>query len=415
MSQPLDQRSPWMGINPAADSTEWARLLCRAHSLALRSGRAPAVMRSLVASSWDRATAAKVDPDGRAPRVIDDSAALRAFSRSPISTILPGVEQVLAEATKRAQGFAALSDAEGLLLWVDGSPRGLEAAASAGFAPGHLASETAVGTNAVGTAIAIDDPVEIFSAEHFSRRLHGLACVATPIRDPDSRRTIAVLDLSAGFGAMHPHSLSLVTAVAMTVEAHLAAETRRRDDRRRAHYLELVARGGYDRSALISESGRVLAAAPRGWLGEKVKLGADGAPILPEGAEVAEQTVGGALLVRPAKRQRRPRIERIQLEPTGFGRVRVTIGAWSHELSRRRSEILILLALNPEGLGGEELRLMLSGRVPQPVTLRAEIFRLRKLLGPVIAASPYRIAAEVDADPTALAAVLKQGATSAIG
>lgn len=404
-----------MGIEPTADSVSWSRLLRRAHSFALRNGRAPKAMRSLVANSWNRATAANIDPDGRAPRLIDHSEASRAFAENPISSILPRVESVLAEATRGTQGFAALSDAQGLLLWVDGSPSGLETAAGAGFVPGHLASEAAVGTNAVGTALAVGDPVQIFSAEHFSRRLHRLACVAAPIRDAESGATVAVLDLSADFAAMHPHSLSLVTSVAMTIEVLLAVEARRRDDLRRAVYLDLVASGAYEHSALIAESGRVLAASPRGWLGSRVRTGAAGQLSLPRGVELDERRIEGAMLVRARKGAPARKPGRVGVEPLGFGRVRVTIGGWSLELSRRRSEILMLLALNPQGLNGEELRAKLSGRAPKPVTLRTEISRLRNLLGPVIAASPYRIAADVDADPGALAAELQRVATSAPG
>jgi hypothetical protein len=369
------------------------------------------VTRSLVASSWTRSTAAGVDPDGRAPRLVDDRQASRAFAGSPLSRALPRVEKLLFEATSSAQGFAALSDADGMLLWVDGSPKGLETAAGAGFVPGHLASEAALGTNAVGTAIAVGDPVQIFSAEHFSRRLHGLTCVAAPIRDPE-RRTIAVLDISADFPAMHPHSLSLVSAIATTIEAEIATESKHRDDRRRALYLDLVARGGYEHSALISaDSGRVLASSPLGWLGPRVRLDAEGTPVLPGGVEVCERRVGGALLVRARRGSRPSGPERLRIEPVEGGGSVVTVGDLTLELSPRRSEILMRLALHPDGLDGEELRAMLCGDPLQPVTLRAEIFRLRRLLGPVIAASPYRIVAELDADPEALAAALRSDGT----
>lgn len=406
-------RSPWLGINTAAEATRWASILRRAHSLAVREDRIPALTRSLVASSWGRATGSGVDPDGRAPRILDDSHAKRAFAEHPISPVLPKVERILVEATKSTKGFSALSDADGLLLWVEGSAEGLEAASGAGFVPGHLASETAVGTNAVGTALAVDDPVQIFSAEHFSRRLHGLSCVAAPIRDPDSQRTIGVLDLSAGFSALHPHSLALVTSIAMTIEGHLATEARRLDDRRRAAYVERVSGG--EHSALVAESGRVLAASPRGWLGDRIAIGAGALPVLPRGVALEETRIEGAFLVRAGAASEQLGPDRLVLEPTGFGRVRVTIGDWSLDLSRRRSEILMLLALNPQGLSGLELCSKLSGTAPKPVTLRVEMSRLRKLLGPAIATSPYRIAAAVDADRTALAAELQQMATSPPG
>ncbi len=154
-------------------------------------------------------------------------------------------------------------------LWAGGHREALQIAVGPGFLPGHLCSERAVGTNAVGTALELDHPVQIFSAEHFNRRLHGWTCSAAPIHDPESHRILGVLDLSGSFRTGHPHSLSLVSAVARVIEDKLAEELRRRDERLKALYLERVAPGTRERSALITSAGRVLAASPRGWLGQQ--------------------------------------------------------------------------------------------------------------------------------------------------
>jgi PAS domain S-box-containing protein len=45
-------------------------------------------------------------------------------------------------------------------------------------------SETAAGTNGIGTSLAIQEPVMIFGAEHFQSQYHDLACYAAPIYDP---------------------------------------------------------------------------------------------------------------------------------------------------------------------------------------------------------------------------------------
>jgi hypothetical protein len=359
-------------------------------------------MRSLVASSWRRAAAAGVDPDGRPPRIVDEEEAHRVFSRNPVRKVLPRVEKLLAEATTSAGGFAAFSDAGGLLLWVDGTPEALEVATGAGFAPGHLVSEAALGTNAVGTAIEIDHAVQIFSAEHYNRGLHGLTCVAAPIRDPESGELLGVLDLSANFRTGHPHSLTLVTAIAATIEASLATEASRRDDRRCSIYVERVVKVGCERSALIAESGRVIASSPQGWLGTRVRLTSDGRPSLPAGVTTVGERIEGASVVAVAKGGRGTAPETIQIEPADSRRLKVTIGSWSTELSRRHSEILAVLALNPRGLSGEELSARLPAPAPKLVTLRSEIHRLRAALGPVVAGSPYRIVGGLELDSGAL-------------
>ncbi|MGH3519746.1 MAG: helix-turn-helix domain-containing protein [Haloechinothrix sp.] len=66
---------------------------------------------------------------------------------------------------------------------------------------------------------------------------------------------------------------------------------------------------------------------------------------------------------------------------------------------RRHAGILALLALHPSGLSAERLALQLYGEAGNPVTVRAEIHRLRAQLGAdVVRTKPYRIGAEVDAD-----------------
>src|SRR5581483_3379887 len=107
------------------------------------------------------------------PAVLDDRQRRRALASNPAAAHLGEIERLLGEALGGGS-FAVLSDPHGVLLWASGDPAALAGAAGSGFLPGHLCSEEAVGTNAVGTAIALDAPVQIFADEHFSRRLHGL-------------------------------------------------------------------------------------------------------------------------------------------------------------------------------------------------------------------------------------------------
>ncbi|MFE7318314.1 GAF domain-containing protein [Streptomyces sp. NPDC057555] len=68
-------------------------------------------------------------------------------------------------------------------------------------------------------------------------------------------------------------------------------------------------------------------------------------------------------------------------------------------LGRRHSEIMVLLAHHPGGLTGEQLAVLLYGeREMRPVTLRAELFRLRQLVGPLLHSRPYRLSTPVETD-----------------
>jgi hypothetical protein len=61
-------------------------------------------------------------------------------------------------------------------------------------------------------------------------------------------------------------------------------------------------------------------------------------------------------------------------------------------------------------LSSRELGAALYGPDPKLVTVRAEISRLRRLLGPILAASPYRLDAEVTADFARVERMLERGA-----
>ena len=71
------------------------------------------------------------------------------------------------------------------------------------------------------------------------------------------------------------------------------------------------------------------------------------------------------------------------------------------QLSPRHSEIVVLLASAPRGLSGDELGVLLYPDDFAASTLRAEVNRLRQLLGDAVLASrPYRFVAEVRTDWT---------------
>jgi hypothetical protein len=401
--------SPWVGIEPGVDPTKWATVLRKAHRLALDHGSIPPVLRPVVASSWRRATSRGVDPDGPAPLALDPETTRRRLARHPMSHLLPEVERVLREATEDSRYLVALSDADAVLLWMNGHPQALKVAGEGGFEPGHLCSERVLGTNAVGTALELNHPVQIFSAEHFSRRLHGLTCSASPIRDPETGDPVAVLDLSGDFRSSHPHSLTLVTSISRLIEETLRREMNERDNRLLTSFVEHLGVGRGTRSALLTAAGRVVASYPKGWLGTRVPLDAEGTFVFPEDQDVTIEPLdapGGAVLVRARPRGARLRHSAIVVAPTAPGRVRVSQGNWRADLSPRHSEIMALLVLHPDGLTSEQLLDLLRMPSRKAVTVRAEISRLRRALGPILLGNPYRLQGVVHADPDELEAML---------
>jgi hypothetical protein len=96
---------------------------------------------------------------------------------------------------------------------------------------------------------------------------------------------------------------------------------------------------------------------------------------------------------------------------TVLGGRRPRLGA--QELSPRHAEILTLLAWHQRGIGAERLAGLLYEGEASPVTLRAEIVRLRRVLEaagePPLESRPYRLGREVDLDATSVARLVGQG------
>ncbi len=106
---------------------------------------------------------------------------------------------------------------------------------------------------------------------------------------------------------------------------------------------------------------------------------------------------------------------RLLLELLGHNEALVTVddgrGSLTRlRLSRRHSEIVALLAAAPGGLTGDELAVLLYEEDGGTSTLRAELNRLRGLLGEELLASrPYRLTAPVTGDWLAVEAQLAAG------
>ena len=305
-------RNPWLALEAGADPTVRAGEVRRAHDAFLSEGAVSGPVRGVIADSWRRCAGARVEPEGLARVVLADGDLSAYRAEHPLSHVMPLIRELLGTVADDGAHLLSVCDESGQLLWVEGHSRVLRCAERMNFVPGARWAESFSGTNAPGTAIAVDHPVQIFTAEHYCRPVQPWTCAAAPVHDPRTGRIVGAIDITGGDHLASPQSLALVQATARAAESQLA---------------------------------EVRPYAPRYTLDV---LGRD-----------------EALLHRP---------ERTPLR-----------------LGRRHSEILLLLASHPDGLSAERLGMELYGeRDIHPVTLRAELSRLRQLLGPLLLSRPYR-------------------------
>jgi hypothetical protein len=384
-------------IRPGTDVGRYARLLARTHDALLSGDRPPAAPRGLVARSWQRVQAQGVDPDRREPPgPLDATQVESRRAASPLHQVLPELRASLTAVAEDARHVMVVTDADGVLLWREGSTRVRHRADALGFTEGARWTEGAVGTNAIGTALAEGAPVQIFSAEHFVRSHHGWTCTACPVHDPRSGELLGVVDVSGPAETVHPTTVALVGTAVKLAEASLWRGHERRLDALRTVATPVLATGSGP-GLVIDDHGWV--AAVRGMPPvDRVAVPVAGGPVPVHGLGLCEpEAVPGGWLLRPASGGRSALRLTLELDVRPPRAVVAGTNVWVHPLSTRHAEVLLLLArAGRTGMDAAALSRALYGHVGNLVTIRAEVSRLRKAVGGVVLARPYRLAPEVE-------------------
>ncbi|WP_375390280.1 transcriptional regulator [uncultured Amnibacterium sp.] len=181
------------------------------------------VRRRLVAESWARAEAVSLAPDRVEVVTAIGSRELAELQRThPLAGALPVIRSLLLEEAEDDTGLVVtVADAAGRLLWVDGDPRTRRLAEALRVVPGADWAESRVGTNAPGTALALDRTMQVAGEEHFALQVQRLSCSAVPIHDLGTGEVIGALDISGGAAAVGPRSLPLLAATVAAAEREL--------------------------------------------------------------------------------------------------------------------------------------------------------------------------------------------------
>jgi hypothetical protein len=345
--------NPWLALPEGRPSAALTRQLRAAHERLVTGaagpdGPADTAVRSVVRDSWRRSLGSGIDPDGGSPPVeLLDEELLAYRSAHPLAAVLPVIRRLLVEDAEDDRMIVAVTDSAGRLLWVEGDAKLRSRAAGMNFVEGARWSEDVAGTNAPGTALAI----EFYGSEHFRRPVQPWSCAAAPVHDPVTGALLGAIDITGGDHVASPHVLTLVRATVAAVESEL-----------RWQHREQLQRGAVRRP-----------------------------PPVP----------------RPAAR----------LEVLGRDRARLVLPAGPVELSLRHSELLLLLAeaaAAGEGRTATVLAAECHRGDAAAVTVRAELSRLRRLVGAdLVGSRPYRLLARLDTDVDQVRRLLARGSIGA--
>jgi hypothetical protein len=388
----------------------------KARDRALGGGSARDV-RDPIRASWSRARRQGLPPDAYLPPVtLDDDELARHREEHPLSPIWPLLRRSLSGLTADPGRLLFLSDARGHLLWVQGDSATLRSAERVHLLPGALWSEDAAGTSGVGTTLATGRPFQVFGAEHFLSAATAYTCTATPIHDPANGELLGILDFTCPERHWQPLSIPLLDTARRLAQSELETIRLREEARLSTRYTERIARRLGTRSAIADPRGRIVRSDPPGWLPHHLPgpptegrlLLPDGQPVLVERLAagglfllLADDSAAGALTTAP-----------LRFHALGLRRARLETAGTTHELTPRHAEIVATLLSEPGGMTARAITDAVYGPTGRPATTRAELARLRPILGHRLASDPYRLTGVVEADFLDLDRALSNPTTS---
>jgi len=384
-------------LPPGGDPRTHGLLLSRVREAALTGGTPPAAPRPVIGASWRRMRSTGVDPTGATEVPALGVAELqRRREASELAPLLPLLRSRLLPAAEAAGQIMVVVDPLGRVLWREGAVEVRRRADTLGFVEGSAWDEASVGTNAIGTSLVVGSTVHVHAAEHYAESHQPWTCAAAPLHDPMTGRLLGAVDLSGPAHTVHASTVALVDAVARLAELEVRQAAMHRVERLRSLATPLLAR--LPGRALVVSTDGCTAAATGVSVADRVALPAGlcaGPTYLPSlGRCTAEALPGGWLLRLDEPVPAETGSHRLVLDLAGaVPRVRVSgpSGDWSHGLTQRHAEILLALLVHPEGRSAAQLAQDLCGDPTRTVTVRAEVSRLRRTLGPLLQHQPYRI------------------------
>ncbi|TEB15794.1 Acetoin catabolism regulatory protein [Pelotomaculum sp. FP] len=183
----------------------------------------PASVPEIVIDSWSRCAGYNIDPYRLNDTDILSQRALRERLRENkqlLETAGPVIQNLYG--LLKGSGYTVfLTDNQGYILASEGDPDFTAKAQKILLSVGANWHESVRGTNAIGTTLATQQPVNINSWQHYCRENHFIVCSAAPIWGSNGE-LLGVLDVTGNYQRAHPHTLALVVSAVSLIQHRLA-------------------------------------------------------------------------------------------------------------------------------------------------------------------------------------------------
>ncbi|REJ23859.1 MAG: sigma-54-dependent Fis family transcriptional regulator [Caldibacillus debilis] len=209
----------------------------------------------IVKESWIRSKKWKVDPFQPYGRIKPINKEQYQYLIDLSIPLMEGLYSIV-----KGSGFLViLCNENGQLLKSIGDPDTLEMAEKIRFVEGADWSERMMGTNAIGTSIVIDQPVQIFAEEHYSQICQSWTCSAAPIHDSKGR-IIGVLNVAGPYEKVHPHTLGMVVSAVKAIEYQLKLNENAEKNMMMQRFLEATTNNMKEGILIIDTEGKIIKA-----------------------------------------------------------------------------------------------------------------------------------------------------------
>lgn len=243
-------RNPYIGYKKDDRITKslWERF--NAGLLDMDSLRDP--HQQLLVREWQRCSALGVDVAmNRGLRLSNREYARR---RNAGSLLLTKSQPILREVGNYLQdvpGIMILTESTGTILHVEGDP-GIQALAAdrSGIIEGSVWQEEVAGSNGIGSALRLRQPVHVFSSEHFCAGWHLWTCAAAPILEPNDDTLLGIIDFTTISCDYRDQAVGLAVSLANSIQAQIALHRELEKRSLLAYFSECASR--YPNDALIA-------------------------------------------------------------------------------------------------------------------------------------------------------------------
>ena len=213
-----------------------------------------------VLSSWQRSLRSGVAPSSRLAPLAARGDALEQLRRRNHDLLwaAQGLFVTSAHLLAHSGSILLLTDPNGVILEVAGDMRTLESAQGVHLVVGGHWHESVVGTNGIGTALAMRMPAQVHAEEHFCAGIKRWTCAAAPVFMPGTEQILGVVDISGPPSTYQLSNLALAVTAARQIEAVLAERASREHSHLLEACLKLSARGDAAGMMVLDRSARLI-------------------------------------------------------------------------------------------------------------------------------------------------------------